>query len=81
MLKHHARRLAFRLFVLLALVGGLLVMSADMSQNTAHARAACYCDLEYQACIASCPPIGQPGRIACIGACNLAWKDCSPSCF
>lgn len=77
--KHHARRLAFRLIVLLALVGGL-VTSADVSQNAAHARAACYCDLEYEACTASCPPFGQPGRFACMGACNSAWEDCQPSC-
>lgn len=81
MLKHHARRLAFRLIVLLALAGGLLVTSADVSQNAAHAAAACPCDLEYQACIATCPPIGQPGRFACIRDCNEAWEDCQPSCF
>jgi hypothetical protein len=79
--KHHARRLAFRLIVLLALVGGLFVMSADVYQNAAHARAACYCDLEYQACTESCPPIGQTGHFACIRQCNEAWEDCQPGCF
>lgn len=81
MLKHHAQRLAFRLILLLALVGGLLVISADMSKNDVHAKAACTCDLEYQACTASCPPVGQAGHFACVRYCNEAWEDCQPSCF
>jgi len=79
MLRRDVLKLAVRLLILMALIGSLLTLSAGVNNNTAYA--ACPCDLEYQACIAACPPPGQPGRFACIGACNSQWEDCQPSCF
>lgn len=81
MLRRDVLRLAVRFLILMALVGSLLTLSAGGTKNTACAKAACFCDLEYQACIGACPAPGQPGRFACIGACNSQWEDCQPSCF
>lgn len=80
MLKSNVSRLTVKLLILMALVGSLLNVSAGLPKNTTSAKAACFCDLEYEACVAACPEPGQPGRFACIGACNLQWKDCQPSC-
>ena len=81
MLRRDVLKLAVRLLVLIALVGSLLTVPAGVTKNTACAKAACFCDLQYEECIAACPPPGQPGRIACMGACNMQWKECQPSCF
>jgi len=71
------RNLFLRLVFLMALVGALVVLPADLTGNKASASNSCFCDLEYTACIEGCPPLGQPGHFACIGACNLEWKNCS----
>jgi hypothetical protein len=81
MLRKDVLRLVVRLAILMALAGSLLTLSAGVTENTAYAKAACICDLEHQQCVANCPPLGQPGRFACIGACNSQWEDCQPSCF
>jgi hypothetical protein len=35
------------------------------------------CCLDYQNCLAACPPVGQHGHVACVGACNSAYQGCS----
>jgi hypothetical protein len=34
------------------------------------------CCFDYQACLAACPPVGQHGHVACVGACNSAYRGC-----
>ena len=74
------RKLFLRLALVMALFGAMVVLPADLSGNKASAGTGCPCDEEYAICVEGCPPIGTPGRIACIGACNQEWKWCSAGC-
>lgn len=75
------RKLFLRLALMLAMAGALVVVPANFAGSKAfdgppHDPFCSYCEAEVNACHESCGPPGTPGRIGCIGACNLAYRDC-----
>ena len=40
----------------------------------------CGCGVAMQACIAECPPVGDPGRSACVSECLREDRQCSIAC-
>ena len=77
MLRRNMSRLFVRLVILTTLVGALFFTPMDPTRNTVRAGVSCpFCEEGYAACVASCPPLGQPGHFSCIGNCNLEFRDC-----
>jgi len=74
-------KLFVRLLILTTLVSTLLFTSADVTRKTAHANLWCpECWDEYDACVASCPPAGQPGAGSCARYCRYELDECNASC-
>lgn len=81
MLRRTIPRLFVRLLILTTLVSALLFTSADVTRKTVHANLCPEnCEAEYDACIASCPPWGQPGYYTCHRQCRYQLDACY-SCF
>ena len=77
MLRRTISGLFVRLLILTTLVSALLFMSADVTRKTVQA-SVCPddCEGDYQACIASCPPWGQPGYAGCLRYCRYELDEC-----
>jgi hypothetical protein len=60
--------------VVLAIVGAPKVAAADCSGDD------CGCGVDAQECVAECPPIGDPGRFACVTGCEHEDVQCSKCC-
>ena len=70
-------RLFVRLLILTTLVSALLFTSADVTRKTVHANLCPEnCEAEYDACIAGCPPEGQPGYASCHRYCFYELDEC-----
>lgn len=39
-----------------------------------------WCFSQYAACVAACPPLGRPGRFACLQDCNNFYQSCTAGC-
>src|SRR5262245_42543841 len=75
------RKLIIKVVVLAVMIGALVVLPADFATSKAFSNPlddpfCSICTDEVNACHESCGPPGTPGRIGCIGACNLAYRDC-----
>ena len=77
MLRQNLSRLVIRLIILTTVAGALLLMPVEPARNTVSAGSSCpICDDPYSECLATCPPLGQPGHFACISDCNEAYREC-----
>jgi len=82
MLRQKMLRLFVRLVILTTLVSALFLTSPDVTRNTVHATDpiddpfCTVCEGYWTACVADCPPRGEDGHFACMGACNLAQREC-----
>ena len=77
MLRQAIPRLFVRLLILTTLVSALIFTSADVTRKTVHANVCPPdCEAEYDACIASCPPWGQPGYLSCTRYCRYELDEC-----
>ena len=77
MLRQTMPRLFVRLLILTTLVSALLFTSGDVTRKTVHANVCPEnCEAEYEACIASCPPWGQPGYTGCRRYCFYELDAC-----
>jgi len=77
MLRGTMPSLFVRLLILTTLVSVLLLSSADMTRKTVHANVCPDdCEAEFDACLASCPPWGQPGYASCHRYCRYELDEC-----
>jgi hypothetical protein len=77
MVKRTIPGLFVRLLILTGLVSALLFTSVDVTRKTVHANTCPDdCEADYQACIASCPPWGQPGYAGCARYCRYELDEC-----
>jgi hypothetical protein len=78
MLSHHARRLARRLVILLALVAALAAVPSGPVERSASAVVPCeQCEVNYNSCVTSC---GDPASSACLYFCQNRYNRCISTC-
>jgi len=78
MLRQKMLRLLVRLVILTTLVGALFLTSADVTRNTVHAADPWCpeCQGYYEACVETCPFLGEPGHFSCIFNCTQGQREC-----
>lgn len=77
MSKRTIPRLFVRLLILTTLVSALFLASADVTRKTVHANVCPPdCQGDYEACIATCPPWGDPGYASCTRYCRYELDEC-----